>query len=397
MAVLQVDLPLSLELQRRSIPQPAVRPPLSVLSTPAGNANLRVQEREEHLLVEKLVSEPTIETLDIPVLPWSAFLEGSRVRALLLELASQCRLHELRPVVTAEILGCAVFPKQTLQHGFDFAGRQSAFHLKRQTLARERVHPIEDLEFSPIQATVADEVLGPDVAWMRGAQRRFLLRQQALLAAFVPFSLRQTFLFPQPVDAFVIERVSLTPQPLPGASLARAHFPMSQFSQALHKLRVLRTLQRTCPPLRQLPLPQKLYPFPPLGSAYQFLASNSLQASISKSRAASNFLSRAFSFSNSGNLWTSFTPTLPNLLRQREKVFSVIPCSRQISTMGFSPFSACERIATICSSLNCFCFILLVSLSMLFDEKTHSSSATQKRAHVSSVLFAGHYCRAQDS
>lgn len=64
-------------------------------------------QRREELHVEQLVSEPGVEGLDVSILPGAAWLDEEGGAANFREPGSELTGDEFRPVVGAQVLGCA--------------------------------------------------------------------------------------------------------------------------------------------------------------------------------------------------------------------------------------------------------------------------------------------------
>src|SRR5262245_65712030 len=96
---MQSSVALVAELRRRLVTQGTVRPDLVVLAPKPRPLVLGVRRRLEQLHLQELVPEPTMERLDVAVLPRAPGRHRNRLGPLLRQPAVQRLADELRAVV----------------------------------------------------------------------------------------------------------------------------------------------------------------------------------------------------------------------------------------------------------------------------------------------------------
>jgi hypothetical protein len=87
---------------RRPISQGAVRPFRVVVFSPAFDDYLGFSERVEDLPVQQFVPEPSIEALDVAILPWAARLDEGGLGTNSLNPGPDILSNELRSIVAAD-------------------------------------------------------------------------------------------------------------------------------------------------------------------------------------------------------------------------------------------------------------------------------------------------------
>ena len=132
-------------------------------TVPILDHDLRLLKRVEDLAVQKLISQASVEALDVAVLPRRA---GSDVGCLGAD-AGDPGLHrlgdELWSVVRADVAGHTAQDEQVGQHVDDVRRLELACDADRQALARELVDHVEHPEPAPVMGARFDKVVGPDV------------------------------------------------------------------------------------------------------------------------------------------------------------------------------------------------------------------------------------------
>jgi hypothetical protein len=134
---------------------------------------------------------------------------------------------------------------------------------------------------------------------------------------------------PQPICPARAHAVARAPEKDADAAITVARIPRRQALHSLHYRGVLRGLaaliaqrrsrhreQRAGPPRRETTLPAIRNLLPASRHAHQFFAATSFITSISRSRSATSFFSRAFSASTCFSCLTSLAPKPPKRLRQ---------------------------------------------------------------------------------
>src|SRR5574343_69947 len=87
------------EPRRRNAPDAAVWPDLVVVAPPVGYLRTSLVQRLEPVLVQALIAEPPVETLDVAVLHGSSGFDQDVPDAVALRPGDEGPAGELRPVV----------------------------------------------------------------------------------------------------------------------------------------------------------------------------------------------------------------------------------------------------------------------------------------------------------
>src|SRR5262249_15482218 len=223
----------------------------------------------------------------------------------------QARIHSMS---ASAIAALADQPGQDL----DYARRaDAAIDIDRQCLLSELVSHRQTFELLTIGTTIEHEIVRPHLVrsarrlWPRPARSHALARP---LARHL-----QSRRLPQPVSSPWAHPMPVATEKNADAPIAVARILHRQLLHPLNDRRVLAELpalvaqrhrrpldQRAAPPHRETTLPA-IHNLPPTGRhAHQFFAATSFMISISRSRSATSFFSRAFSASSCFRRLTSF-------------------------------------------------------------------------------------------
>src|SRR5690606_11060817 len=115
------------------------------------------------LAVEKLVTQSSIEALDVAVLPWGAGSDVGGLRPDSGDPVLHGRGDELRAVVGADVLRHAAQDEEIGQDVDDVGGIELAIDADRKRLMRELVDHVEHAVLPSVMGSVFDEVVGPDM------------------------------------------------------------------------------------------------------------------------------------------------------------------------------------------------------------------------------------------
>src|ERR1022692_1431291 len=113
-SVFHISMPLLLWQDslrcRRPVAQRRVRPLRVVFHAPPLRQNLWLLQRVEDLAVQELIAQLSIETLTVPVLPWTPRFDVHRPRAHFPQPLPQLLGNTLRPIVRTNMLGYPPHP-----------------------------------------------------------------------------------------------------------------------------------------------------------------------------------------------------------------------------------------------------------------------------------------------
>src|SRR5215211_931895 len=183
-----------------------MRPDGIVMPAPALDDDLCLAESVEDLAVEQLVPEPSIEALDIAILPGAAWsdvggLGSDREDPLLNGLGD-----ELRAVVRADVARHAAQDEQVREHVDDVDGLQLASDADRQALVRELVDDVEHPDLPFVMSPILDEVVGPDVIAVLGPEADARSIRQPEPSSFgLLLGNLQPLTPPDPLDPLVVD------------------------------------------------------------------------------------------------------------------------------------------------------------------------------------------------
>ena len=108
-------------------------PDLIVNLTPPFDEDLGFRQRVKDLYVEKFVSEPAVETLDISILPGTAWFNLQRLDSYLFEPVENCRGREFRAVVTSNVVGSPAADEKFCESIQNVLTVQLAAYINRET------------------------------------------------------------------------------------------------------------------------------------------------------------------------------------------------------------------------------------------------------------------------
>src|SRR4029077_15729169 len=305
------------ELVRREIAEARVWTHLVVVAPPSLDDHLRLGTRTKPFEVQALVAELAVEALRDAILPRLARLDQCRADALSDDPGKQRLGHDLRPVVTAQEARRATSAHQARQHVDDSRRANASVDVDRQPLLGELVGDGEALELLPVGAMVEYKIIRPHLVRPRG---RLRARPCCCHALAWPLAWQlQAGRAPEPVGPADAHAMPIAAEKDADAGIAIARIVRRQVPQPLDHTRVLHRLaalvaqrrschreQRAGPSYRETTLPAIRNLTPTSRHAHQFFAATSFITSISRSRSATSFFSRAFSASSCFSRRTSF-------------------------------------------------------------------------------------------
>src|ERR1700712_71659 len=145
---------------RSAIADRGMRPDSVVVSAPTLDDDLRLAQRVEDLAVEKLVAQARVETLDEPVLPWTA---RGDVGGLCTDSADPL-LHrlgdKLGTIVGTNVPGYAAQDEQVREHIDNVDRLEPARYPDSQALVGELVDDVEHAHLASVMGALLDKVVG---------------------------------------------------------------------------------------------------------------------------------------------------------------------------------------------------------------------------------------------
>ena len=134
-----------------------------VVDAPTFSQDLYLLERVKDFPVQKLIAQLAVERFAVAVLPWRAGCDVQCFSAGLRQPFPQLPGHELRTVVTADVLRDAVLD-HSLGENFDHVPAvQPAFHADRQTLPRVFIDRVQHPHRPAIMRESAHKIVRPNV------------------------------------------------------------------------------------------------------------------------------------------------------------------------------------------------------------------------------------------
>src|SRR6266566_8889520 len=122
-------------------------------------------QRVEDLVIEQLVAQPGIKTLDEPVLPWTARRDVGGVCSDGTDPLLHRLGNELRAIIGTHMPGNAAQDEQVGEHIDDIDRSEPARYLNGQTFVGKFVDDVEHAEFASIMGALLDEVVRPRRGW----------------------------------------------------------------------------------------------------------------------------------------------------------------------------------------------------------------------------------------
>src|ERR1700741_3609360 len=319
---------LSHELVRREIAEARMRTHLVVVPPPCFDEHFRLGTRMKPFEAQALIAEFAVEAFRDAILPRLARLDQCRSDALRDDPRQQSLGYELRAVVAAQEHRRPTDTDQPRQH-LDHARRaDAAVVLDRQSLLCELVRDRQALELLAVGTVIEHKVIGPNLvrtAWClrSGASGRRQAPSRSLARHL------QARKLPQPMRSAGAHAMTVAPEKDADAPIAAERILLRPLLHPLNNGCVLRHLaaavaqprschaeQRAGPSHREATLSAIRNLTSTSRHAHQFFAATSFMTSISRSRSATSFFSRAFSASSCFRRRTSLDCKLPNRLRQ---------------------------------------------------------------------------------
>jgi hypothetical protein len=182
---------------------------LSVVFDPPGlDGSPRVRHGEEPVFVQALVTEATVEALDVGVLDRLAGTDKAQAHSGLVRPGIEHLAFELRSVIHRDRQRQSAQIRQPLEHRHDPLPSDRRINLEHQALAAEVIHDRKASQPSAVAQTITDEVHRP-TAVHGGRLRQRLALEQADSLAFSPAN-GEPRLAIQSVRAFAIDRPPLS-------------------------------------------------------------------------------------------------------------------------------------------------------------------------------------------
>ena len=113
----------------------------------------RLRQRREPVLIEALIPQPPVETLDIGMLDRLPRIDESQLHVMGVGPGVQGPAGEVRAVVHGDDLWKAPGEGTLVQHRDDSRSRQGRVHLCRQALPRTVVHDVQFAEPPSVQSS----------------------------------------------------------------------------------------------------------------------------------------------------------------------------------------------------------------------------------------------------
>src|SRR5271166_5935449 len=342
--------------------QPRVRALAVIIGPPSFQSRPRLRQRPEQGLVQKLVPEPAVETLDERILRWFPGFDIMPGHIPFLRPGKDRVRGQLGAVVADHGPGLAAHRNDAVQLAGHAGARERSVRDEPQAFPRGIVNHRQDTKPAAIGELIVNKIKAPAIVDpLRGGDRG--ARAKRAPAAFAP-SHAKLFFPVEPEHALVVHSKPLPPQENMQPPVAKPPPLMRQMPEPLPKRSIAappRTVahrhprtshHRTRPPLahRKLCL-QMSAGFPLNGGRHHFFASRSFKAALSSIASAKSFFSFTFSSSRARSFLASATSMPPDLAFHLENVAPETPYLRQTSAV-FAPASCSFKIPRICSSVN---------------------------------------------
>lgn len=179
--------------------------------------------RREFFAVQTLVAQPSVEALDVPVLPWTAWLNKARTNVDGSQKVTDATRDELGAVVAPNELGNAS-DREQIRQGLDkVSSREFAANLQGDAFSCVFIDDYEHLQRTTIDRSVEDEINRPDVVFVLGlAASDTAFRGTKTPSFHGLFRHFQAFLSPETIDAFRVHTPSLASKQTRDLSVSEA-------------------------------------------------------------------------------------------------------------------------------------------------------------------------------
>ena len=285
-----------------------------VVPSPLLDQDRRFFQGIEDLHVQQLVSELTVETFAVAILPGTAGLDEQRADIQPFEPVTDSMSAELWPVVRSDMVGRTMGDEQLGQQCQHVIAVQPSRHQDRQTFPTELVNHHQHPKRPSVMRALLNEVVSPDVmAPARSKPDAGAVIQPEPAALGLPRRNLQPFLPPNPRHALGIHMPALGAKQCRDPAIAVTSKLAGKIDDRFRKRRFIAGHFRNMP-LRRASLAKHtagpafgytqrllnmMHVVPTTGSAQKFPDAASFRMSLSSVRSATAFLSRAFSRSSS--------------------------------------------------------------------------------------------------
>src|SRR6266446_7761259 len=195
-----------LELRGGHVAERAVRPNRIVVQAPGFDDLACVSQAEEPVLVETLVAEPAVETLDVGILIRLARLDEVQPDALGVGPCIEGPADELGSIVRDEHRRARARLDEPLEHLDHSPAADRRVHFDRQTGPREVIHHRQKPDAAAVFQGVQQEVERPALVDPRRPRQR---RPAGDAAPAAPSAYREAVVAIQAVDPLEIQAIAL--------------------------------------------------------------------------------------------------------------------------------------------------------------------------------------------
>src|SRR5499427_9319306 len=190
-----------------------MRPDRIVMAPPAFDDDLSFLEGVEDLAIEQLITQASVEALDVAVLPRTAPLDIGNLGADSGDPSLDSLGDELRSVVGPDVTGNAAQDGQIGENVDDIDCFELAGDTDRQAFVGKLVNDIEHPISASIVGAVLDKVVGPDViAVLRPQPDARSVRQPKSAALRLLMGNLEPLASPDTLDPLVVDEPAGLPQ-----------------------------------------------------------------------------------------------------------------------------------------------------------------------------------------
>jgi len=172
------------------------------------------------MLVEMLVTELAVETLDVTILHGSPWLDQDVANPVRLRPSQECPTCEFRPVVGPNHLGIATKQSCLIQQPRDVLTRDPVVNGDIDALMAEVIRHGEILQSPAVAQAVGHKVHAPDLIYLCGQLQRHTLMHGTL--GLLALANGQVGVAVKPIHPFVIHSGKLWSQQIVDPSIAKA-------------------------------------------------------------------------------------------------------------------------------------------------------------------------------
>ena len=225
------------EAKRRHASQAAVGPDFVVVRTPGSHGRSGLMQGLKPRLVQMLITELAVETLDVDVLHGAPWLDQDMANAAGLRPGNESAAGELWPVIGAHCLRIPAKQRRPIQYPRHVLARDAKVHRNVHALMAKVIGHGEVLQAPPARQAVAHKIHAPDLVDCCCQLQRHALGDGPL--SFLAPAHGQVGLAVEAIHPLVIDTGKLRAQQIVNAPVSKAATQMGNFQDLFAQILVV--------------------------------------------------------------------------------------------------------------------------------------------------------------